>query len=304
VPELVALVDLGSNAVRFVVARITPGVDFRVLREERAQTQLGGGAPGRLPPAAVKDTLRAVHEFLRDVRDRGRARVLAVATAAVREAVDAQRLLDALRDREGLDIRILSVEEEARLGVEAALWSLPVRDAVVVDLGGGSVQMSRVRQDEIVSISSAGLGAVRMTRQFLRHDPPRAGEIDALRREVRRQAEGLMPRVDEDHPLVGLGGSVRALARFQRGDSRDDTHGLRLRRRDIERIGAHLAALPLEDRRRQPGLKASRARTIVAGAVVLDELMALGGYATVTVCGLSVRHGVLARETMKGPVAP
>src|SRR5215468_5107434 len=151
--ELVALLDFGSNAVRFVLARVKPGVGFRVLRQERTQTRLGGGRPGTLPTAAVDDTLRAVRRFLREVRryqdKAGEPRPLkfiAVATAAVRDADNRERLLGPLRRDEGIEVRVLSGPEEARLGASAAIADLPRRfDGMVADLGGGSLQLSTVR---------------------------------------------------------------------------------------------------------------------------------------------------------------
>src|SRR5262249_31288713 len=111
--ELLALIDLGSNAARFLLTRINEGVGFRILKEERVQTRLGSGAPGHLPQDAVDSTLRAVHRFLgavnNGVRPRVkyglRPRVVAVATAAVRDAVNRERLLGPLRRREDVDVR-------------------------------------------------------------------------------------------------------------------------------------------------------------------------------------------------------
>ena len=135
--ELVALVDLGSNASRFLLARVVEGRGFQVLRKERVQTRLGAGPSGRLRRAAVDATLDSVHRFLRQVRNGQSPRVLAIATAAVRDAANRHLLLDALREREGVAVRVLTGTEEARLGAEAALLSLPLRDGLVADLGGG-----------------------------------------------------------------------------------------------------------------------------------------------------------------------
>ena len=124
--ELVALIDLGSNAARFLLTRINEGVGFRILKEQRVQTRLGSGEPGRLPQAAVDSTLHAVHRFLGAVNNGLRPRVVAVATAAVRDAVNRKRLLDPLRRREGVTVRVLSSRQEARLGKpgeESSHWS-------------------------------------------------------------------------------------------------------------------------------------------------------------------------------------
>ena len=111
--ERLAVLDLGSNAVRLILATVTPGVDFRVLRQERVQTRLADHRRGLLPRAAVDQTLKAVSRFLAEVRQGSSPRVLAVATAAIRDAPNADRLLAALRREEGVKVRVLSGLEEA-----------------------------------------------------------------------------------------------------------------------------------------------------------------------------------------------
>src|SRR5438445_12749770 len=188
-----AVLDRGSNAVRLILATVTPGVDFRVLRQERVQTRLAGHRRGLLPRAAVDQTLKAVSRFLAEVRQGSSPRVLAVATAAIRDAPNADRLLASLRRDEGVKVRTLSGPEEARLGAAAVLWRRPLDRGAIVDLGGGSLQLTRVRGGRIARVASGPLGAVRTTLRFLRHDPPRTREIQALRRETRDRLLGVLP---------------------------------------------------------------------------------------------------------------
>ena len=296
--ELVALLDLGSNAARFVLVKIHPGRGFEILEERRFQTRLAGDRYGRLPGPAVRKTLRAVHAFLEPVRRRGISRVIALATAAVRDADNAESLLAPLRYRHALDLRILSGQEEARLGARAVIASMPITSGVVMDLGGGSLQITRVCHGEPLAATSLPLGAVRATTRFLRHDPPTAAELRALRREIRDLVGGILPPAAEGGALVGLGGTIRTLARIQRASSRDGTgiHATRLARTTIVTIRERLEAMPLR-RRGVEGLKPERADIIVAGAVIVEELMELGGYEHLFVCAHGVRHGVLMEET-------
>src|SRR5947209_2205444 len=153
--ELVAVVDLGSTAVRFLLARIVPDSGAEVLVEERVPTRLGSGAPGVLPRDAVDKTRRAVHRFFARNSLNGRGpRIIAVATSAVRDARNRERLLEPLRRHEGIEVQVLSARDEARLGVEAALDSLAFRNGIVADLGGASLQLSRVRNRKVVSTAS------------------------------------------------------------------------------------------------------------------------------------------------------
>jgi exopolyphosphatase/guanosine-5'-triphosphate,3'-diphosphate pyrophosphatase len=302
-PERVAVLDLGSNAVRLILATVTPGVEFRVLRQERVQTRLAGHRRGLLPRAGVEQTLRAVSRFLSEVRAECAPRIVAVATAAIRDAPNADRLLGALRRDEGVTVRVLSGPEEARLGALAVLWRRPLDRGAIVDLGGGSLQVTRVRAGRIARVASVPLGAVRTTLRFLRHDPPRAREIQALRRETRRRLLGVLPRAHAGDALVGLGGSLRALGRvFLRTVDRDGAslRWLRLRREEVAKLRERLEPLTVRQRRRVRGLKAERADVILAGAVVIEELMALGGYEVLTVCDEGVRHGLLLQETFRG----
>jgi exopolyphosphatase/guanosine-5'-triphosphate,3'-diphosphate pyrophosphatase len=301
-PELVALLDLGSNAARFLLARISPGVGYRVLREERVQTRLGSGRSGRLPREAVEATLTSARRFLRHVGDNGHApRVVAVATAAVRDAANRELLLGALRERDAVEVHVLSGPEEARLGALAALRSLSIRNGVVADLGGGSLQLACIRGGRIGPVASLPLGAIRLTRRFLHRDPPTRREMRALREEVRRHVLDAVSAARAPGHLVGLGGTVRALARMHLAahpSHRAGRHGLRLSESDVSAIRERLERLPLAKRRRVRGLKAERADVIVAGVLALEELMLSGEYATLTVCTRGVRDGVLWRETL------
>lgn len=237
-PELVALLDLGSNAARFLLASISRGVGYRILREERVQTRLGSGRSGRLPRAAVEATLAWARRFLRHLGASGPApRVVAVATAAVRDAANRELLLGALRDRDAVEVHVLSGSEEARFGALAALRSLSIRNGVVADLGGGSLQLACIHGGRIGSTTSLPLGAVRLTRRFLHSDLP-------ARREMRALARMHLAA----HPSHRAG-----------------RHGLRLRQSDVSAIRERLERLTLSRRRRVRGLKAERAEPLRAG---------------------------------------
>jgi exopolyphosphatase / guanosine-5'-triphosphate,3'-diphosphate pyrophosphatase len=305
--ELIVLLDLGSNAVRFVLARVKPGVGFRVLRQVRTQTRLGGGRPGTLPREAVDDTLRAVRRFLRGVyRDRAESgderplRFIAIATAAVRDAVNRDHLLGPLRRKEGIDVRVLTGPEEARLAASAAIEDLPRRfHGVIADLGGGSLQLTTVRRGRIARTASVPLGTVRMTRRFVHADPPEPRELRALRAEIRRQMDAVLPTARRGDEIVGLGGTIRTLARMhlvKRRRRRRHRQGLRLDQADITAIRGRLEAVSLRQRRELRGLTAERADTILAGAIVVEETLMSGGYPTLIISTRGVRDGVLLRE--------
>lgn len=297
------MLDIGSNAARFLLARIVPGSGYRVLRRGRVVTRLAGGKPGTLPRKGVKAVLRGTHRFLREVRNGAAPRVIAVATAAVRDATNSRRLLGPLASKEGVEVEILSGRQEARLGAVAALRSLSIADGAIADLGGGSLQLSRVRRGEIISTSSAPLGAVRVTRQFFRHDPPTSKELRRLRRAVREQLLDALPATRRGELLIGMGGTVRTIASMHLAASRGrrkERHGLHLLPSDVTAVRERLASVSARKRRKIRGLKADRSDIIVGGVIVVEELMTLGGFAALVVCTRGVADGLLLRETFDG----
>jgi exopolyphosphatase/guanosine-5'-triphosphate,3'-diphosphate pyrophosphatase len=307
--ELVALLDFGSNAVRFVLARVKPEASFRVLHEERRQTRLGGGRPGTLPPAAVDATRRALRHFLREIEidfdddEEWPPRIIAVATAAVREAANRDRLLRAIRREHGIEVHVLSAAEEARLGAAAALEDLPKFNGVVADLGGGSLQLTAVRSGRMTKTASAPLGVVRMTRGFLREDPPTPRELRALRSEIRDRLRSVLPPSRRGDEMIGLGGTIRALARIHLAEHRKrrrHRQGLRLTQAEITEMRQRMETTSARKRRHLRGLNAERADTILAGAILVEETLVFGGYRRLVVSTRGVRDGVLLRETFRG----
>ena len=211
------------------------------------QTRLGGGRQGRLPDESIKRTVAAVHRFLARARRDRDPRVIAVATAAVRDASNRERLLAPLRRRDGIEVRIISGREEALLGALAVQSSLRMQEGLVADLGGGSLQLTRLHGGKVASTANVPIGAVRMTHRFLRADPPVPRELRELRMEVRARLARALPPAERGEEIVALGGTVRALGRIHlaaRGEEYQSRHGLRLQQSDITRIRVRLEALP------------------------------------------------------------
>jgi exopolyphosphatase/guanosine-5'-triphosphate,3'-diphosphate pyrophosphatase len=298
--ETVALLDLGSNAVRLVLARLDPDDGVRVLVEERVPTRLGAIGGGLLPRVAIERTVRAAEQFL-DRVSRKNPRVLAIATSAVREAENRNELVDALTALGPMEIRALTGPEEARLGAEAALRTSPLSDGTVVDLGGGSLEVARVRARRVVSGASLPLGCTRLTKRFLIGDPPNRNELRSLCETVRDLLRSCSSSAGTSGPLVVIGGTVRALARLGAPRRTAGTHGSLLRAVEVTRIREWLGGMTVAQRRELPGLKPDRADVIVAGAVVLEELMVHGGHASLEVSSASVREGFLLREAARLP---
>lgn len=307
--ERVGIVDLGSGTARMVVYEYAPGHHYQLIDELREPVRLGQGlaASGRLDTGAVGRALA----FLAAVQDYTRAtglqRLDVFATSAVRSAMNAGDLLEPAR-RMGLEVRVLAGEEEARLGVLAVSGGFGFEDAWVMDLGGGSAQLSRMRGRGFAGGAAYPLGAVRLSERFFAHDPPSAREVRALEAEVRTQLAEPIRRLREDPlPLVAMGGTVRNLARAVQRAQRyplERLHGYFLRADNLDELTKRLLGVRAARRKRIPGISPDRADVIAAGALVYRTLLREAGLEGVWISGLGVREGAFFRHFLPPPHLP
>lgn len=297
--QRVAVIDLGSNSFRMVVFEAADG-SWERADESSAAVRIGEGlaATGRLSDAAMGRALRTLDAFTDLCRDRGLGghSVDAVATSAIRDAENGGEFLEQVRLRTGLDVRVLSREQEARYGYLAAVNSTTLTDGCVLDLGGGSLQLVRVAGRLARESASWRLGAVRMTERFLAGDgPAKRSQIKALQAHVARKLERA-PWLGAAGPrLVGLGGTVRNLAAAAEraaGLPSDEVQGFVIEQDALEDLIARLAALPAAERSSVPGIKPARADIVLAGALVIQGVMRSGGFATLEVTGAGLREGI------------
>jgi exopolyphosphatase/guanosine-5'-triphosphate,3'-diphosphate pyrophosphatase len=297
-----AAIDVGTNSVRLLVADVldaTPSSPrLRPVLRRLTITRLGEGLTpgGRLRPGAVARTAVEVRRCVALARDAGAPDPALVGTFALRAARNPQLLLSRL----GRPLRILAGEEEAHLGYNGVLAGLAARrrpsHLLVVDIGGGSVELTWGRGSRIVAARSLPTGAVVLTERFLSHDPPRPAELDGLRSHLARVVDPHLiagpsaPRLGaawrRSFRMTGVGGTITTMAaivqRLAPYDP-DRVHGFRLSRVDVARIADDLAAMPLAARRRVPGLQPERADIIVAGALVLEHVLKKAGVREITV---------------------
>jgi len=302
--ERFAVIDLGSNSFRLVVFMASGGW-WRRTDEIYEPVRIGEGlaASGRLgeePMRRALATLDVFDHFCRaaDLRD---DEVDAVATSAIRDADNAPGFLRLAREHTSLPIRVLSRDAEARYGYLAAVNSTTLTDGCVLDLGGGSLQLVRVADRLAGELGSWRLGAVRMTERFLpANGPPKRRQIEELREYVAgelRQAGWLSGagRAPAGGRLVGMGGTVRNLAAaVQRETSLPSTgvQGMIVAPGELDELILRLAALPASKRSSVPGIKPVRADLILAGAIVVQGVLAAGGFDGLEVTEAGLREGV------------
>jgi exopolyphosphatase/guanosine-5'-triphosphate,3'-diphosphate pyrophosphatase len=294
--KTVAAIDIGTNSVLLSIARGTPDGAFERVLERATITRLGRGvdASGRLDEAAIERTLAVLADYAAEARAHS-ARIAAVGTSALRDAANAERFLSAAHATLGCTVEVIAGAREAELSFAGALAGLGVDGAgvTVVDIGGGSTELVRRGADGTLITDSLDIGAVRLHERHRVSIPARASELAAVRDDAMRALAA--SRVQPRAPLVAVAGTATTLAAIEGVvDPYDSTriHGSALSRDQIERQGARLAALSLEERTRIPGLAAARADVIVVGALILDCVCAQAHADHVVISDGGVRIGL------------
>jgi exopolyphosphatase / guanosine-5'-triphosphate,3'-diphosphate pyrophosphatase len=286
----VAVVDMGTNSTRLLVADVADG-SVRELERRSIVTRLGRGVDTsrQLAAEAIDDVCAAVSDYIGLYEELDAERVVAIATSAVRDAENSGAFLAELRERFALDARILDGAEEARLTYVGACAERPRADkTLVVDIGGGSTELIVGDGSEVGFYASLQAGTVRHTERHITHDPPEAAELEELAADVQVQIDESLhgAALAQAHGGVGVAGTPTSLAAIeQRLDPYDPerVHGYRLGLESIQRMLSELAAKPLAERLRVTGLHPGRAPTIVAGVVILIQVMRAFGLSEIEV---------------------
>jgi exopolyphosphatase/guanosine-5'-triphosphate,3'-diphosphate pyrophosphatase len=297
-----AVIDIGTNSVKLLVAESPPGGGMRTLSEKAEVTRLGEGlaADGDFGIEAMERTVRAVVAMAAEARHLGARDIAAVGTAGLRLAANRDELLDRIRDDAAVEVEVISGEEESRLAYLAvAAEAGPVEGAVVVfDTGGGSSQFTFGQGDRVIEQFSVPIGAVRMTETFGLDRPVEPETVARARAAIADELAGLQGRPAPD-VLMGIGGAVTNLTAVSLGMADYDPErirGTRLERAEVERQIELYRATDTEDRRSIPGLQPKRAEVILAGACIVGTVMELLDAESLTVSDRGLRHGVYAER--------
>ena len=301
----IAALDVGSNSFHLIVVQVTTGGHFEVLDRAKEMVRLGESSlrTGIIPPEVFRRGLDALASLCRLAERHQPDALIAVATSAVREAQNGGEFVRAARDEVGVDIQVVRGQEEARLIYLGARGTLDLdgRRTVLLDLGGGSLELILADSRECYFTDSVKLGVIRLTEEWAPSDPPTTRELVALRTRVRRTLEPVIARVRAmgfDFAAVSSGTALALAAMIQHdrggknGDHGDDPPTLTVE--SLTEIEQKLAGLTLNQRARLPGLDARRADTILAGAVVLRTALELCGADEATVCDAALREGIVA----------
>ena len=301
-------IDIGSNSVRCLIADVSDDGAVRPVDRGLVTTRLaeGLGETGVIGREAARRTISAVRQFLDRAASAGAEEAVVFCTQALREASNAPDVTAELERETGIKAQVLSGRREAELigiGVTAALPTLGA-DVAIVDIGGGSTELVSLRRGLPPLLASIPLGCVRLTERFFASDPPTAKEKE----EARRFAASLIAlRVrlsgSDAERLVGAGGTITTAAAVSLGlpaYSPELIHGSELSIAEVRSLLDRLSALPLAERKAVPGLDPARADIIVAGLVILEEIMKEWGADRITVSDEGILRGVLLAPGLAG----
>jgi exopolyphosphatase/guanosine-5'-triphosphate,3'-diphosphate pyrophosphatase len=299
----IAAIDIGTNSIHMVIARATGGPSFEVVDREREVVQTGRGSfeGGWLRADAIRRTVAALARFADLARRQQADRILCTATAAVREARNGGSLVRAARAACGVAPRVIPAEEEGRLiylAVKSAL-QLDEAPALIVDIGGGSVQLVVADRDRLIETHTAPLGALRLYEALLGSDPPGRRDLQRLRRRIRRLAAPAIAAVAASGPtrVYGSSGSIHALAqmvhREESGEPLEQLNGHVLAREPLERLTRELQRMELAEREELIGLDPHRAEIILPAAMVLEHLLRELEREAITISDFGVREGLV-----------
>lgn len=302
-------IDIGTNTLRLLIAGFSDDGKYRTVDSCRNITRLGEGlsSTGRLKHEAMERALCVLKDYAGKCSGSHVDKINAVATSAVREAVNGPDFIRSIKNETGIDVNVISGEEEARLtmlGVSTAL-EISGHDALLMDIGGGSTELILVSKGEIEFKKSTDIGVVRFTERYIKSDPPDKKDMELLEMAIEEclQKEGCFitlknsGRIPAGVEFIGTAGTVTTLAAIDQMMGIYDPekiNGYRLKRDSIRSMLYMLTGMTNRERMALPGIEDGREDIIVAGALAAYRIMEWFGFDEVTVSDAGLREGLVA----------
>ena len=305
---IIAAIDIGTNSVHMVIVRIVTSLPaFTIIAREKETVRLGDRDPqtGNLTSEAITRAIGALKRCQEVAKSLNAHQILAVATSAVREAPNGHEFVRSIETELGLAVNIISGQEEARRIYLGVLSGVEFNNTphLIIDIGGGSTELILGDSDEPRTLSSTKIGAVRLTAEFVPKNPVSDRELIYLQAFVRGQLERATDEIKanlrsgETPKLVGTSGTIETLAAIlntdKSGQIPDRIHGFEIRLPELRNLIHRLRRMTVAERTTIEGMSERRAEIIIAGAVILQEAMAMLGMQSLSVCERSLREGVI-----------
>ena len=293
----IAIIDLGTNSVRFDVHQLGPGRKVRQLHREKIMVRLGQGVflSGKLDRHAAQRTLHAFIRFKKTASNFKAEKVIAFGTSALREVSDRERFLNLIHSRTGIQVRVISGAEEAQLIALGILSQEKTGKGKfgLIDIGGGSTEINLCRSRTVLHSRSFPLGTARLQQVFLKKSPPTPQAVEELRQFIRGTLSGVMaaehwPAVDR---ILGSSGTIRALAKILHGSNYDA-----FTLKELSDLVCEMARMTTTELLGISGMESKRVDMILAGAILLEQCMEMLGAKRAEITQYSLRDGILEEE--------
>ena len=308
-----ASIDIGTNTLRLLIAEIG-NEHLQPIYLKRIITRLGGDYKENIGIAASAQerTIKALEFFAEKIREHGVKEVRAVATSVVRKAKNKKEFLKQVLKQTGLNIKVISGDEEARLSLEGVLSVTGYHNkrCLVVDIGGGSTEFIAVADGKMAGAWSLEMGVVHLTEEYLKTDPPTPYELNAMENEIKGVIANLKDLMSQSLPsafslepsalFIGTAGTITTLAAIDQGLEKyepDKINNYILKYTAIKKIYNHLASLPLRQREEILSLEKGREDIIIPGAAIVLKAMERFGFSSITVSDAGLLEGILLDKT-------
>jgi len=300
----IASIDIGSNTARLLILESTGDQKFKLLVSKRNITRLGEGidAQGKLTEHRMQTTLKVLSRFRQICLENGDPPLFAVATSAVREASNGQEFVRLAKKETGIDIKVITWEEEARLTLKGVYWKIPHenRRVITFDIGGGSTEFILSEGENIKDFCSTSLGVVRLTEKFITQHPIDEREYHSLQNHLQYELQTVKKKLSAFLPelLIGTAGTVTTLAALKENIYPYDPekiHGSTFSRPEAEAILDDLKGRSLSQRLLLKPIETGREDLIIAGTAIVLETMRAFGCEILTVSEYSLREGLILR---------
>jgi exopolyphosphatase / guanosine-5'-triphosphate,3'-diphosphate pyrophosphatase len=299
---IVAAIDIGTNSVLLLVASVSESGEITTLAHETRLPRLGRGvdAERHLQPESISRVVAVVSEYAKMIRQFKVDKTVVGGTSAVRDAANADDLTHQIQEATGYQLEVLSGSDEAILTYRGAISGIGAfSNVAVIDIGGGSTEITVGIPSGISDHVSLNVGSVRLTERFLEHDPPLADEIASARAFTREQLKKAQGFIRPDLRWVGVAGTATTIAVLVRGKTEfalADVTNVLLLREDVDRVFRKLVGMPAQEIRALSNVLEGRADVITAGTLILQEAMESFHCSDMTVSERGLRYGLALRE--------
>ena len=293
----VALIDLGSNSVRFVISEITDSGSYRLVYQQKESIRLSEGmwTHQMLTKPAMERAIKTLKALSHMAKAMGVTEIQGIATAAVRLATNGNSFIRRVYAETGIPLRAISGEEEAYLGFLGVVNTIGLDDFIVFDLGGASIEISLIENRQLKKSVSLPMGALVMTGQFkLGHEFTKT-EYEAMVDHIQSLLKRENWLKDAKLPLIGIGGTARNIAKMDQREKNypiPKLHNYKVKKTTIEALFQRVKETPWEERKKIPGLSSERADIIVAGMSIIRELIEYTKASSIIVSGCGLREGL------------